>query len=367
MSNPYRIVCLAAVVIAAVVGILGVGTLAQTQSPLPKPNPFHLDNTWKMQLPPGAKELGEVVAAEETPDGNLIVLTRCGSRQCVGLQQDPIIKIDKNGKYLKSWGGGAYVWPHGLLIDRDGNVWVTDAVAGPDVKKDDPRIKGKGQVVIKYSPEGKVLMTLGKPGVAGNGPDTFNAPSDVVLGANGDIFVADGHGGQATNERVVKFDKNGKFIKAWGKYGKGPGDFDGPHGITIDEQGRLLVADRGNSRIQVFDQDGKFIAEYKQFGRPSDIAIDRNDVMYVTDTQTLTGRPGFQNGIYIGNAKDGMVTGFIPKIKEHTTSEPGPNGQQLGPGPDRTNMEGVGVSADGNVLYGCEVGLHSVFRFLRNK
>src|SRR5262249_24235146 len=150
--------------------------------------------------------------------------------------------IDKNGKYLKSWGGGQYIWPHGSLVDKQGNIWVTDAVSGPDVKKDDPRIKGKGQVVIEYSPDGKVLRTFGKPGAAGNGTDTVNTTSDVFIDNNDDIFVADGHGGEATNERIVKLDKNSKFIKAWGKFGKEPGEFNGPHGMTMDKQGRLLVA-----------------------------------------------------------------------------------------------------------------------------
>ena len=364
MSNQGRVPFVFTVAVVAIAGLFSIGT--QAQSPLPKPNPYKLDPSWMMRLPAGMTP-GETIGAEETPDGNIIVLTRCGGRQCVGSKQDPIIKIDKNGKYLKSWGGGAFVWPHGMFVDRQGNIWITDAVTGPDVKRDDPRIKGRGQQVIKYSPDGKVLMTLGKAGVAGAALDTFSSPSDVVVAPNGDIFIADGHGGEATNERIVKYSKDGKPIKAWGKFGKGPGEFNGPHGIAMDKSGRLLVADRGNTRVQVFDQDGKFIAEYKQFGRPSDIAVDGNDMMYVTDTQGLKDRPGFQNGVYIGRAKDGVVTGFIMKIREHTTSELGPNGVQIGPGPDRTNMEGIGVSEDANVVYGCEVGLHTLVRFLRNK
>src|SRR5262249_26337383 len=163
--------------------------------------------------------------------GNLIVLSRCGGRECLSTNQDPVIKVDKSGKYIKSWGGGTMVWPHGLHVARDGSIWVTDALGGPGIRKDDPRAKGKGQQVIKYNPDGQILMTLGKAGVSGNGPDTFNSPTDVVVAPNGDIFVADGHGGPDSNERVVKFSRDGKFIKAWGKYGKGPGEFDGLHAM----------------------------------------------------------------------------------------------------------------------------------------
>ncbi|HEX3486697.1 MAG TPA: peptidyl-alpha-hydroxyglycine alpha-amidating lyase family protein, partial [Micropepsaceae bacterium] len=218
----------------------------------------------------------------------------------------PIQEFDASGKLLKSFGAGMFIFPHGLFVDRQDNVWVTDG-QGKD---------GKGHVVVKFSPEGKVLMTLGKPGVAGDGNDVFNAPSDVVVAPNGDIFVADGHGGN-TNARMVKFSKDGKFIKAWGKKGTGPGEFSYPHGLAMDSAGRLFVADRENNRVQIFDQDGKFLAEWKQFGRPSGVYIDRNDVLYVADSQsTEKTNPGFGQGIRIGSAKDGKVTAYIPETKD---------------------------------------------------
>ena len=175
---------------------------------------------------------------------------------------------------MKSFGAGLFVFPHGIHVDRDGNVWVTDA-QGRD---------GKGHQVFKFSPEGKVLMTLGKAGVAGNGPDTFNAPSSVLVAPNGDIFVGDGHGGN-TNSRIVKFAKDGKFIKTWGKKGTAPGEFDTPHALAMDLRGRLFVGDRNNNRIQIFDQDGKFIDQWAQFSRPSGVYIDSNDVIYVADSE----------------------------------------------------------------------------------
>jgi sugar lactone lactonase YvrE len=193
-----------------------------------------------------------------------------------------------------------------------------------------------------------VLMTLGKPGTAGDGPDTFNAPSDVLVAPNGDIFVADGHGGD-TNARMVKFSTDGKFIKAWGKKGTGPGEFSYPHGLAMDSAGRLFVADRENNRIQIFNQDGKFLAEWKQFGRPSGIYIDKHDMLYVADSQSAEKtNPGFQQGIRIGSAKDGKVVAFIPETKE------------LGA------LEGVAADAQGHV-YGGYTGSMNLRRFVKSK
>src|SRR5258708_1096314 len=177
-------------------------------------------------------------------------------------------------------------------------------------------------------------MALGKPGVADEAPDTFNVPSDVLVAPNGDIFVADGHG-EKTNARIVKFSKDGKFVKAWGKEGKGPGEFDQPHGLALDSAGRLFVADRANSRLQIFDQDGKFLTEWKQFGRPSGIWIDKNDSLYVADSQSSEKtNPGFKQGIRVGSAKDGKVASFIEE-----TQFPGA-------------LEGVGVDDAGNIYAG---------------
>ena len=188
-------------------------------------------------------------------------------------------------------------------MDRDGNVWAGDEIAR----------NGKGADLIKFSPDGMVLMTLGKPGMPGNGPDYLSAASSVVVAPNGDIYVSDGHG-TGTNDRIVKFSKDGKFITAWGKHGKAAGEIDTPHGIALDSAGRVYVADRANNRIQIFEPDGKFVAEWKDFGRPSDVAIDKNDMIYVNDTQsTDKTNPGFQNGIRIGSVKDGKVTAFIPQ------------------------------------------------------
>jgi len=336
---------------------LGAGAAcAQSGSPLPLPNPFHVDETFKLELPAGMKSLGSLSAVKVGPDANLYVLHRCTTVSCTGHDDvTPLIVATQQGKLIKSAGAGLFVWPHGIVVAPDRTLWITDAVATNGVDKDNPN---KGHQAFHLDKNGKTLFTLGKAGVTGTGHDTFNAPSDVIISKSGDIFVADGHG-PGMNARIVKFDKNGKYITEWGMPGSGPGQFGVPHAMAFDSQGRLFVADRANDRIEIFDQDGKFLAQWKQFGRPSGLAIDKNDTIYVTDTQTTKGRTGFENGIYIGSAKDGKVTGFIPKIKQYSTWE--------GPGSDRTNMEAIGVTPDGNTVYGGDSGLLTVVKFVRNK
>ncbi len=348
--------------LAAVPAMLGVIALcagpmrAESASPLPLPNPFHVDESFKLELPAGMQSLGSLSGVKVGPGNNVYVAHRCNTTSCTGHDDvPPILVATPHGKLLKSFGAGLFVWPHGIAVAPDGTVWITDAVATNGVDKNNPN---KGHQVFHLDKNGKVLLTLGKAGVTGTGHDTFNAPSDVILAKNGDIFVADGHG-PGMNARIVKFDKNGKYISEWGMRGSGPGEFELPHALAFDSQGRLFVADRSNNRIQIFNQDGKFLAEWKQFGRPSGLAIDKNDTLYVSDTQTTKDRPGFENGIYIGSAKDGKVTGFIPKIRKYSTWE--------GAGSDRTNMEAIGVAADGNTLYGGDSGLLTVIKFARNK
>jgi streptogramin lyase len=285
------------------------------------------------KLPAGVA-WGGVISVDPAPNGDIWVFHR---------SDPPLLRFDQSGTVVKSFGAGLFVQAHGMSVDADGNVWVTDAQA-----KD-----GKGQQVFKFSPEGKVLLTLGKAGVAGEGPDTFSGPADVVVAPNGDIFVADGHVADSTVGRVVKFSKNGAFIKAWGKRGKGPGEFDTPHAIAMDSQGRIFVADRGNNRIQIFDQDGRFIDQWKQFGRPSGVFIDRQDMIYVADSQSnATLNPGFTRGIRIGRAKDGAVTAMVPFVEAD---------------PDKNNNAGSeGVAADGRGnLYAAEVTTQTLKKYAK--
>jgi streptogramin lyase len=301
-------------------------------------NPYRIEEGWA-KFPDGRK-WGSTSGVDVDRDGNIWAFERCGERTCAGSNLAPIFKFDRSGKPVKSFGAGMFVFPHGMHVDKDGNVWVTDA-EGKD---------GKGHQVVKFSPDGKVLLVLGKAGVAGDGPDTFNRPSAVVTAPNGDIFVADGHGGDS-NARIVKFSKDGKFIKAWGKKGTANSEFAELHAIALDSTGRVFVGDRGSSRIQIFDQDGKFLAEWKQFGRPSGIFIDRNDIIYVADSQSDAKRnPGVKRGIRIGSTKDGSVHALIPGI---------------GPEPDKESVpEGVAADAAGNI-YGAETSANALKKYIK--
>jgi DNA-binding beta-propeller fold protein YncE len=274
---------------------------------------------------PAGVTWGEVPAMTIDQSGRVLAFHR---------NEPNVIEFDASGKVLKTWGSG-FVYPHGIRIDRNGFLWLTDA-RGQD---------GKGQQIFKYTREGKLLMTIGTAGKSGEEPDAFNGPTDVAVAPNGDIFISDGH----VNSRIVKFSKDGKFIKAWGKPGKAQGEFNQPHGIALDSAGRVYVGDRGNGRVQIFDPDGNFIAEWKQFGLPSGIYIDRNDVMYVADTQSDQARnPGFKRGVRIGSVKDGKVTAFIPEPSA-----------ELGTG------EGVAADDQGNVFQGYNSKM-AVRRFVKN-
>jgi len=335
--------------IAGVFGLVVVlSALAMAQaSSMPRndlPQPYKTTRDWG-QLPPGVK-WAAVTAVEPAPDGSIYVIHRCFANSCSGRSEAPILKYDKNGNLLKAWGERMFVFPHGAAVDRDGNLWVTDARGEA----------GKGHQVFKFSPDGKVLMTLGKAGVSGSGPDLFDQPTDVVVAPNGDIFVTDSHR-NGKNNRVVKFRKDGTFVKEWGKKGSGPGEISEPHTIALDSRGRVFVGDRENNRIQIFDQEGKLLTEWHQFGRPSGISITKDDTIYVTDSESGpdTGAhelTGIRKGIRIGSAKDGSVRAFIEDM-ESTVA-------------DHSGAEGVGVDAQGNV-YGAVVRRQMLERHVLNR
>lgn len=212
-----------------------------------------------------------------------------------------------------------------------------------------------GHQVHKFSPEGSLLMSLGTAGVAGDGEDTFNQPSDVLVAPDGSIFVVDGHGAGGNN-RVVKFNPSGDFLMQWGETGKENGEFRDPHALAMDSQGRLFVGDRGNGRLQIFTQDGEHVATWTQFGRPSGLFIDNNDVLYSADSESTNAgnmsNMGFVRGIRVGSVHDGLVTAFIPDPEWRI----GVRGT--------TAAEGVAVDALGNV-YGAEVGPRMLRKHVR--
>ncbi|WP_345278006.1 peptidyl-alpha-hydroxyglycine alpha-amidating lyase family protein [Litoribaculum gwangyangense] len=277
------------------------------------PNPYQLVENWA-KLPEG-RTMGAVGKVTIDPDGEHIwAVIRCDAiepdrfgDECLDSDLDPILKFDQNGNVVQSFGAGMFIWPHGIDVDKEGNVWVTEAVSDKRRPEGDKR----GHQVIKFSPDGKVLMVLGKPGIAGNGEYEFNSPADIIVADNGNIFVADGHS-QEGNNRVMKFSPDGTFIKSWGKTGYGPGEFKSLHALDIDSRGRIFVADRGNNRLQIFDQEGNFISQWTQFGKPSGLAFDEHDKIYVADSESDNlQNPGWEMGIRIGDANLGWVDYFI--------------------------------------------------------
>lgn len=175
-----------------------------------------------------------------------------------------LAEYDAHGRFLRSLGEGLFTHPHGLRVDRDDNIWTTD---------------DENHTVLKLSPEGRVLLVLGRRNMGAEADWLFNQPTDVAFGRNGEIYVADGYG----NSRVVKFDRAGKFIKAWGSYGTGPGEFNLPHSIVVDARGRVYVGDRENQRIQIFNDQGKFIAQWTGVGYPYGLIITPDQHVWMVD------------------------------------------------------------------------------------
>ena len=317
------------------------------------PNPYtSVGNPF--QLPDG-RVWGSISAVEPDIDGTSIwIADRCGANSCAGSNLPPVMKFDAAGKLVRSFGAGMFVFPHGIHVDAQGNVWVVDGLP-PGAAAKAAAAAGGGHHIVKFSPEGKVLLRLGMPGMTGADAAHFNQPSDVITAPNGDIFVADGHGGNS-NARIVKYDRSGKFVKTWGTRGSGRGQLDEPHALAMDSKGRLFVADRANNRIQIFDQNGTFLDEWHQFSRPSGVFIDKNDVIYVADSESNTSRKHaeWKRGIRIGSARDGKVTAFIPD--DNRNVDEGPLSATSGP-------EGVAADAKGNV-YGAEVGQKGLRKYL---
>ncbi len=290
---------------------------------------------------PDGREWGSTAGVDIDPhDGHIWAYDRCGgvglAGGCDANLVDPVFKFHREtGEILASFGAGLFVLPHGIHVDADGNVWVTDSQGN--------EAGAKGHQVIKFSPEGEVLLTLGRAGTPGSEPGLLNEPCDVITAPNGDIFVSDGHSGQnadppeGSTGRIIKFSPEGEYIAEWGQIGDGPGEFRTPHALEMDSQGRLFVADRGNHRIQIFDQDGNHLDSYYQFSRISGLFIDADDNLYAIDSESNpNNHDGWLTGVRIGHASEDRVTAFVPPHP----SERGPQG---------VAGEGVAVDRDGNV------------------
>ena len=318
------------------------------------PNPYETVRNFGT-LPDG-RTWGSVSAIQVDVDGKHVwVGDRCGTNSCAGSTVNPIVKLDPSGKVVAQFGAGQILWPHGMDVDKQGNVWVVDArVASAEELKKFPDAKGKGNAVLKFSPQGKLLLTLGTPGETGDPPARFTEPNDVIVAADGSIFVAEAHNAQFLDAagpgaigRISKFSADGKFVKTFGTFGFGASQFRGPHSLAFDSKGRLFVADRGNRRLQIFDQDGKHLDTWHQFSRISGLAIAADDTLYAIDSESDDNyNPGWRKGLRVGSARTGEVWYFVP---EHVSKQPS------GMGGVGSFGEGVAVDAAGNV-YGGEVG-----------
>jgi len=338
---------------AFLVGCDSVGGNIITGEGFPDPNPV-VTNEWG-ELPAG-RVWGHTAGIDIDPtDGNIWAYERCGSGgggasgggvNCATNPVDPIFKFDRNtGEVLANFGAGLITTPHGIHADQDGNVWVTDFATDASGTK--------GQQVHKFSPDGELLMSLGVAGQAGNDSAHFNQPNDVIVAADGSIFVADGHAGQGMTTaaavqagrqagqtgRIMKFAADGAFITQWGQLGTDHGEFRTPHALEIDSQNRLWVADRGNHRLEIFDLDGNYLESRYSYGRISGIFITEDDTVFAIDSESDPYRQvNWIAGVRIGPLNEDRITDFIPGYPDETR------------GYQSTAGEGVAVGADGTVF-----------------
>jgi sugar lactone lactonase YvrE len=358
MSNPDFTRALAALATCAAAVMAACGTegdasegaaAAAVADVTELPNPYMTHGNWGM-LPEG-RAWGRVSGVYIDPNGaDIWAFERCGGDNCVASDAPTVLRFRSNGALLASFGADMFVRPHGMYVDDDGNVWVTDGRAAREAEiAEAPDAARKGNQVVKFSPSGEVLMVLGTPGTTGDPPAALNQPNDVIVAPNGEILVSEGHGPQGVN-RISRFASDGTFLGSFGEPGSGPGQFSVPHAMAFDSQGRLFVADRGNSRIQVFGPDYQFLAEWRQFGRPNDVFIDDDDTMYVLDSESGDERnPGMRRGIYVGSARDGALSAYIPPHANDT--------------PFGTIGEGITVDAAGNIFVG-EVSINGMTMFM---
>ena len=311
------VVAAAAAVLAQGAGARGQGRGQAPEPPSAMVNPYRMVENW-----PRFGEIRSGAAIGIIPDGT-------GGTWLHHRSEPPILHIDASGAILKSFGDKMFVQAHGFCQDGDGNFWAGDSGPFGDVAG----AAGRGFQMFKFEPNGKVLLTLGQAGVSKAGPDTFVGPTACAIAPNGDVIVSDGHWprpttGQQDGDRLIRFTRSGQFVKDYGKMGTRPGEFMGPHALAFDSQGRLFVADRSNNRVQIFDKDMNFVDEWRHFGRPSGIAILKDDTLIVADSESsqpiggppqapegggnAVRNPGWRTGIRIGSAKDGSLKYFIP-------------------------------------------------------
>ena len=317
-------------------------------------NRYALNQAWYTM--PAGRFLGSSSAIDIDKDGRSVwVAERCGGQDlCAGSHVDPVIKFSPEGKVLTAFGHDMISYPHGIHVDRDGNIWVTDLQSNIDDAARGGRagapgatgtpVPPAGAQVLKFSPEGKLLLRIGTPGVYGNDETHFSQPSDVVTSpVTGEVFVADGHDSPPANNRIVVFDKNGKYLRQWPScLPTDARQIDCSHGLAMDSQGRIFSGHRGEGRIDIFDQNGKLLAMWKQFGRGTGVYIDKNDRLYAADSGSSANQGNaYVRGVHVGSAKTGEVTDFIPDA----LGNPAPWNPLRG----TSSPEGVTVDVDGRI------------------
>jgi len=314
-------------------------------------NPYALNQAWYTM--PKGRFLGSSSAIDIDKDGKSVwIAERCGGQDlCAGSHVDPIMKFSADGKFLKAFGHDMISYPHGIYVDKAGNIWVTDLQSNIDNAARAGRgnfpappadTKPAGAQVLKFSPAGKLLLRIGTPGVYGSDESHFSQPSDVVTDDAGNIYVADGHDTLPANNRIAKFDKNGKFLKQWPSCLPNDRQLDCSHSIFIDKEGEILVANRGNGRIDIYDQDGTLKRSFSQFGKSGGLFVDKNDVLYSADSESGIGQgQAYVRGIHIGDLHTGVVTAFIPDA----LGSPAPWNPLRG----TSSPEGVAVDKDGRI------------------
>ncbi len=372
-------------VMAALVSGLPVRAQERGMPPVPKPtlpNPYRLVPGWPT-LPaimkgPNGRKWGEVIRVHVAPGGNVWIFHRCfndqpnGDATCLnrGEANPPILEFSAAGALLRSFGAGLFAHPHGFTVDQEGNIWTTDTndeevILGVPAK--DAGGRPMGQTVFKLRPRGSSLenlLTIGTPGVGGIGPYLFDRPTGVAIAPNGDIFVSDGHFRNRSNTaRIVKYSRDGTFLKTWGRSGEEPGNFRDPHDLYVGgSKGYVYVADRLNNRVQVFDQEGVFVAAWPQFGQPSSVYVDKSDNIYVGATYldaSVSGsvmKPGGgpnNRAIVVGHAITGELKYLIP--------DPG----DLSKMPDSgTSASGIAVDDQGSI-YAADVGFNNLRKYVK--
>lgn len=337
----FALMCLASVITFAGTIVYGQSGRANQNVPVAVPTAPNNAMTNPFQMVPQWPHLGDIkpgAAIGIVPDGT-------GGLWLQHRSMPAILHINAKGDIVSRF-DVKFVQAHGMCRDRDGNFWAVDS--GPF--NDSPDAGVKGNQVFKFTPEGKLLLTLGQAGVSKVGTDTFVQPTGCRETPDGNILVADGHWPRPTKgpqdgDRLVLFSRDGKYIKDYGHHGRLPGDFMGPHGLAYDSKGRLFEADRSNNRIQVFDKDMNVIDTWPQYGRPSNVWILKDDTIFVSDSESnqhpagavdapegpnAIRNPGWKTGIRIGSAKDGSIKYFI----------------------DGTRPEGLGVDEMGNIFAG---------------